>query len=186
MLARAIVLGFGALLLAGCGISGDFRRDPGYAAFDSAGGLAEHREVGLSFGPAPLALARFFVDEEDPKAGAILAELRAVRVYVYEGIPDGERLTQRLRGIESGLLDDGWRTVATVREDSSRVSVLLRPNGSGGSHGLAVIVQEPEELVLVNLIGNVRLDLFAEYMAELHVDTPKIDIDPKTLEARVR
>jgi hypothetical protein len=51
---------------------------------------------------------------------------------------------------------------------------------------MAVIVQEPTEVVLVNLIGNVRLDLFAEYMAELDVDTPKIDIDPKTFEARVR
>jgi hypothetical protein len=181
MLARSSALGFGALLLAGCGITGDYRRDPGYAAFDSAAAFAEHREVGLSLGPTPLALARWVADEEDPRAGAILAELRAVRVYVYEGIPDSERMTKHLRGIESGLLDDGWRSVATVREDDSRVSVLLRPNGSGGSHGLAVIVQEPKELVLVNLIGNVRLDLVADYMAELDIDTPKIVIDPQTL-----
>jgi hypothetical protein len=51
---------------------------------------------------------------------------------------------------------------------------------------MAVIVQDPTEVVLVNLIGNVRLDLFAEYMAELDVEMPRIDIDPQTLEARVR
>lgn len=186
MLARAIALGLGASLLAGCGISGDFRRDPGYAAFDSAGALAEHREVGLSLGPAPLALARLFLDDEEPDLGAILKELRAVRVYVYEGIPDEEGMARQLQGIQSDLIDDGWRTIATIREDASRVSVLLRPDGDGRTHGMAVIVQEPTEVVLVNLIGNVRLDLFAEYMAELDVDTPKIDIDPKTFEARVR
>jgi hypothetical protein len=186
MLTRAIATGLGALLLAGCGISGDFRRDPGYAAFDAAGDFAEHREVGLSLGPAPLALARLFVDEEEPEIGAILRELRAVRVYVYEGLPDDENTGQRLRGIESGLLEGGWRAVAKIRDGSDRVSVLLRPGESGRTHGVAVIVQDSKDVVLVNLIGNVRLDLLSQYMAELNVDTPKFDIDPKTLETRVR
>ena len=38
----------------------------------------------------------------------------------------------------------------------------------------------------MNLIGNVRLDLFADYMAELDIDTPEIEIDPQTLAARVQ
>jgi hypothetical protein len=186
MLARVIAAGLGALLLTGCGISGNFRHDPGYAAFDSQGELAEHREFGLSLGPAPLALARLFLDKEEPDLREFLQELRAVRVYVYEGLEDDDRTGQQLRGIESGLLDDGWRAIAKVRDGADRVSILLRPNDDGGTHGLAVIVQEPTEVVLVNLIGNVRLELFSEYMAELNVDTPKIDIDPETLEARVR
>jgi hypothetical protein len=186
MLARAIAIGLGALLLAGCGISGNFRQDLGYAAFGSPEALAEHREFGLSLGPTPLALARMFLDDEEPELGAILKELRAVRVYVYEGIPDGEHMVQHLRDIESGLLDDGWVAIAKVRDGTDRVSVLLRPDDNGRTHGMAVIVQEPTEVVLVNLIGNVRLDLFSEYMAELDVDTPRIDIDPQTLEARIR
>ena len=185
MRARAIATGLGALLLAGCGVSGNFRHDPGYAAFDSAGALAEHRELGLSLGPAPLALARLFLDDEEPEIGAILKDLRAVRVYVYEGIPDGERLVQHLRDVESELIDDGWLAVAKIRDGADRVSVLLRPGDDGRNRGMAVIVQEPTEVVLVNLIGNVRLDLFTEYMAELDVDTPRIDIDPETREARV-
>jgi hypothetical protein len=186
MLARAITAGFGALLLAGCGISGNFRQDPGYAAFDSHGSLAEHRDFGLSLGPAPLALARLFLDDEDPELGAALKELRGVRVYVYEGVADDDDTGRQLRGIESGLLDDGWRAIAKVRDGSDRVSILLRPGDNGRLHGMAVIVQEPTEVVLVNLIGNVRIDLFSEYMADLDVDAPKIDIDPETLEARVR
>lgn len=186
MLRRAIATGLGVVLVAGCGISGDFRRDPGYAAFDAADELAERREVGLSLGPAPLALARLFVENEEPEIGAILRELRAVRVYVYEDLPDDERTGQQLRGIESGLLDEGWRAIAKIRDGSDRVSVLLRPGESGRTHGVAVIVQDSNEVVLVNLIGNVRLDLLSAYMAELNIDTPKLDIDPKTFETRVR
>ena len=186
MRTRVIATGLAASLLAGCGISGNFRHDPGYAAFGSAGTLAEHREIGLSLGPAPLALARLFLNDEEPDLGAILQELRAVRVYVYEGLPADEQTGQQLRGIESGLLDEGWRAIAKIRDGADRVSILLRPGDHGRMHGLAVIVQEPSEVVLVNLIGNVRLDLFAEYMAELDVEMPHIDIDPRTLKARVR
>ena len=186
MHARVTAVGLAAVLLAGCGISGNFRHDPGYVAFHAPGALAEHREFGLSLGPAPLALARLFLDDEEPELGAILKDLRAVRVYVYEGIPGGARMVQHLRGVESELVDDGWRTIVTIRDGTDRVSVLLRPGNHGRNHGMAVIVQEPTEVVLVNLIGNVRLDLFAEYMAELDVEMPQIDIDPQTLEARVR
>ena len=186
MLARAIAAPLGALLLAGCGITGNFRHDLGYAAFDSRGAFAQHRELGLSLGPAPTALARLFLDDEEPELGAILQDLRAVRVYVYERLPDDEHTRQRLGGIESDLLDEGWRAIAKIRDGDDRVSILLRPGDHGRMHGLAVIVQEPAEVVLVNLIGNVRLDLFAEYMAELDVEMPHIDIDPRTLEARVR
>ena len=70
---------------------------------------------------------------------------------------------------------------------SELVSVLLQPaeHGRNGNRGLAVIVQDPSEVVLVNLIGNVRLDLFAEYMVDLDVEMPRIEIDPETLQARV-
>ena len=51
------------------------------------------------------------------------------------------------------------------------------------ANGLTVIVQEPDEVVLVNLIGNVRLDFINGYMAEAGVALPPIEIDPATLQA---
>ena len=57
----------------------------------------------------------------------MLKELRAVRVYIYEGIPDGERMVQQIREIESGLVAEGWTAVVTVHEPTERVSVLATP-----------------------------------------------------------
>jgi hypothetical protein len=96
-------------------------------------------------------------------------------------------VAQRIKDMQSGLVEDGWLTIVTVREENELVSVLLQPaeHGRNGNRGLAVIVQDTSEVVLVNLIGNVRLDLFAEYMADLDVDVPRIEIDPETLQARV-
>ena len=173
-------------LLTGCGITRNFRNDPGYAEFGSPGPLDTDREFGLSLGPLPLGLARWAFDD-DPEFGPMLRELRAVRVYTYEVAHDPEDVAQRIKDMQSGLVEDGWLTIVTVREENELVSVLLQPaeRGRNGNRGLAVIVQDPSEVVLVNLIGNVRVDLFAEYMADLDVEVPRIEIDPETLQARV-
>ena len=175
-----------ALLLTGCGITGNFRNDPGYAEFGSPGPVDTDREFGLSLGPLPLGLARWVFDDDD-EFGPMLRELRAVRVYTYEVAHDPEDVAKRIKAMQSGLVEDGWLTIVTVREENELVSVLLQPaeHGRNGNRGLAVIVQDPSEVVLVNLIGNVRLDLFAEYMVDLDVEMPHIEIDPETLQARV-
>jgi hypothetical protein len=176
----------GLALLSGCGITGNFRNDPGYAEFGSPGLLDTDREFGLSLGPLPLGIARWVMDD-DEEFGPMLKELRAVRVYTYEVAHDPEDVARRVKDMQSGLVADGWLTIVTVREDDELVSVLLQPaeHGRNGNRGLAVIVQDPSEVVLVNLIGNVRLDLFAEYMVDLDVELPRIEIDPDTLQARV-
>ncbi len=186
MLRTTFTVGTLVLLLTGCGITGNFRNDPGYAEFGSPGPLATDREFGLSLGPLPLGLARWVFDD-DPEFGPMLRELRAVRVYTYEVVHNPEHVAQRIQDMHSRLVANGWLTIVTVREENELVSVLLQPAEAGrnGNRGLAVIVQDPSEVVLVNLIGNVRLDLFAEYMADLDVDVPRIEIDPTTLQARV-
>jgi hypothetical protein len=183
MLARTPLLVALTLWLAGCGLTGNFRNDPGYVKFDALKRLASEREVALSLGPLPLKFARLVIDDE-PELEPFLAELRAVRVYTYEHIRDVEGVVNRIDDLEGELVADGWLSVVTVRDGAERTSVLLRPGKGGVNHGLTVIVQDPSELVLVNLIGNVRLDFFAEYMAELDVDAPELEIDPETLQAR--
>jgi Domain of unknown function (DUF4252) len=185
MLVRTVAAALVALLIAGCGITGNFRHDPGYAPFGATGSLAVDREFGISLGPLPLAFARLVLDD-DPEIEPILKDLRAVRVYSYTVTGDAEGTAQEVRTIQSRLLDDGWIALITVREHAEQTAVLLRPDSGGRNRGLAVIVQDPQEVVLVNLIGNVRLDLFADYMAELDVDTPGIEIDPQTLAAHVQ
>jgi hypothetical protein len=172
-----------SLPLAACGITGNFRNDPGYADF---GPQAQdtHREIGLSLGPLPLGLARMFVND-DPELGPILKDLRAARVYIYD-VDDPERVADRIATTQSELIADGWFPIVTVRDDGERVAVLTHANRRGELRGMAVIVQESEELVLVNLIGEIHLDQFDAYMAGLDVHAPSIAIDPATLQAVVR
>jgi hypothetical protein len=186
MLARTLTLGATALVLGSCGITGNFRHDPGYADFASLRRLDAESDFGLSLGPVPLKIAGWIVDDEgDAELGPLLRELRAVRIYTIEGIADVREAAAGVEKLTAKLADDGWLNVIAVREADEATQVFLRPGKNFAHRGLAVIVQEPDEVVLVNLIGNVRLDFFSGYMAEADVDVPPIEIDPATLQARV-
>ena len=180
---RSVLVLAASLPLAACGITGNFRNDPGYADFGSQQSGAE-RDIGLSLGPLPLGMARMFMDD-DPEIGLLLKDLRAARVYIYT-VDDGERVAQRIEATESDLIADGWFPIVTVSEDGERVEVLTHANRRGELRGMAVIVQDAEELVLVNLIGNIHPEQFDSYMAGLDVHAPSIAIDPATLQATVR
>jgi hypothetical protein len=169
------------LLLAACGVTGNFRHDPGYAEFGKL--PATKREVKISLGPVPLAIARWVMDDDEAEVQSLLRELRAVRVYTYAVARNEQRIGDGLEQMRAALLADGWLSLVQVREGAELTSVLLRPGQDGDNRGLAVIVHEPAEIVLVNLIGNVRLDFFNDYMAEIDVDAPAIEIDPASLEA---
>jgi hypothetical protein len=185
MLLRTLVLGASSLLLAGCGITGNFRNDPGYADFGSLKRLDSESDFGISLGPLPLKIAAWGISlsEDDEEIGSFLRELRAVRVYTFEGIEDPEKVAADVKNVTAELAADGWLNIVAVREDSELTSVFLRPDKNFTHHGLVVIVQEPDEVVLVNLIGNIRLDFIDGYMADLDIDVPPIEIDAATLEA---
>lgn len=187
MLARTLILAASSLLLAGCGITGNFRHDPGYADFGALQHLSADSHIGLSLGPVPLKIAAWGInlaeDEDDEEIGSFLRELRAVRVYTFEGVEEDPADVERgVKDLTAELARDGWLNIAAVREESELTSVFLRPDKNFTHHGLVVVVQEPDEVVLVNLIGNIRLDFIDGYMADLDVHVPPIEIDPAALE----
>jgi|SRR5688572_796045 len=169
-------------LLTACGITGNFRHDPGYADFGSLQRLDAESDFGISLGPLPLQIAKW-VTHDDEEVGPFLRELRAVRVYTFEGIADSKQVETGVEKLRDELADDGWLTVAAVRDGEELISVFLRPDKNFEHHGLTVVIQEPDEVVLVNLIGNIRLDFINGYMADLDVEVPQIVIDPATLQA---
>ena len=121
-------LGLAALipLLAACGFTGNFRHDPGYADFGSLQRLDAESDFGISLGPLPLQIAKW-VTHDDEEVGPFLRELRAVRVYTFEGIADSKQVETGVEKLIGELADDGWLTVAAVRDGEELISVLLRP-----------------------------------------------------------
>jgi hypothetical protein len=182
MLVRTLILGASVWVLGGCGITGNFRNDPGYADFSSLRGLDAESDIGISLGPVPLQIAQWALHDEEDE-GPFLRELRGVRVYTFDGVADPQQAATGVAKVAAQLTADGWLHVIAVREGEGVTSVFLRPGSNFTHRGLAVVVQEPREIVLVNLIGNVSLDLIGGYMEELDVEMPPTALDPVTLQA---
>lgn len=154
------------LLLADCTILGDLRLDPGYAAFGSPGPADTDRHVALSIGPLPLELARL-VMHDDPEVSTLLAGVKAVRVYEYEIDGDDGRVRARIDATRTALLEDGWEQTAAVREDGERLFILVKWAEPDEIRGVAFATQDDDEVVLVNVIGQIRPETLGALIAEL-------------------
>jgi Domain of unknown function (DUF4252) len=161
--------------LPGCGILGNLRGNPGYAAFGSPGPADTDRELALSLGPLPLTVARV-VTKGDPELSPMLRNVKAVRVYTYKVNGDARRVRARMDRVRDRLLDDQWQQIVAVREDGELTSAFVKMEGHDRLRGLAVIVQDSDELVLVNVIGNLKPENFSAVMSALDIDVPGVTL----------
>lgn len=157
--------------LAGCGITAG--RGAGYAHF--ARPANADKVMGISLGALPLKLARIVIDEDEPEAAMLLKGLRGVRVYIYE-LNDGFSPSS-LQPTITRLGQKGWESVVAVREDGERAHVLVKMDRHETVRGMVVLVADDNELVMVNLMGTLRPEMFNAYMEDLDIDTPSVVVD---------
>lgn len=177
--ATLLCAGIAAFGMTACGFTGNLRTNPGFASFRAPATVHDvDREFALSLGPIPLRLATllsrpFFRDE--PWIPDTLSDVRAVRVYAYE-VGDGRRVQAHLEDTVDDLTDLGWEPVAAVREDGGLVAVLVMPEDADAVRGVVVMCQEDDELILVNVIGNMKPETLDTVMDELDIELPVIFI----------
>jgi hypothetical protein len=175
-----LVLVLAALALSACGFTGNLRADPGFASFRTPSTLGSaDRQFGLSLGPVPLRLAtmisRPIFKDEDPWIPATLKSVRAVRVYSYEIDGDDDRVREHIEVTRGELVADGWVPIVAVREDGGLVAALVMPRDPD-IRGLVVMYEEDDDLVLVNVIGNIAPETLGTLMAGLDIELPVIEI----------
>lgn len=168
----------GALALAGCGITAP-RSNDGYADLDSLGMFDVDNTMTLSIGPTLLRFAARHT-EDDPETQALLRGLDGVRVRTYEIDGDADRVAGRVNAMGEKLMDQGWAPVAVVREEGETVHMLIKPiTDAKGDRiaGLTVLVAERDEAVVVNIMGNLKPEMFSDTMIALDVDvTPDVQV----------
>ena len=173
-LAAALV----AICLAGCGLTAP-RSNDGYADLDSLGLFDVDNVMTLSIGPALLRFAASQTDD-DPETQALLRNLDGVRIRIYEIDGDASRVAGRVDAMGTRLQGQGWEPVAVLRDADETVHMLMKPvhdeNGRRVA-GLTVLVADREEAVVVNVMGDLKPELFTDTMAALDVDvTPDIQV----------
>jgi hypothetical protein len=162
------------LLLTACGITAP-RSNDGFANLDSPGMSETDRTLSLSLGPTVLRFAARFMDD-DPETQALLRSLDGVRVRTYESHGDTERIAQNFMDMGRKLDKDGWEQVMLVKEEGDLVQMYAKPSASG-IQGLTIVSAAEDEVVVVNVMGDIQPRYFSDVMLALDVDdAPEVQV----------
>lgn len=81
-----------------------------------------------------------------------------MNVYESNAI-DVEQITDSMSAIAENLDDQGWDRVVRVREDDDHVDIYMRMSDDAEIiHGIAIMVAEPGDTVMVNIVGEISGD----------------------------
>jgi hypothetical protein len=104
----------------------------------------------------------------------LLRSLDGVRIRIYQIDGDPARVAKRLRRMSARLQADGWEPVLLVRDPQEEVQMLLKMR-DGSIRGLTVLSADDEaEVVVINLMGEIPPQRFADVMLALQVDAPAV------------
>lgn len=170
--ARAVILGL-SLALAGCGVMAP-HENPGYADLDGLSWRDVDATVTLSLGPTVLRFAAAMVDH-DPVARDLLRNLDGVRIKAYEVDGNPAEIAADLNSMSAQLQEEGWEAVILVREERETAHVLMKIDQQRIA-GVTVLTSDSLEVVLVNVMGELRFDMFDEAMTAIEAPVPDIDI----------
>ena len=138
---------------------------PGYVDFGQFSPAAGQQFVEVELDGALLKLAAVVAEKENPEIGRLIRDLERVRVNVL-GLNDQTRAstTERVNAVRQSLDQQGWKRVVTVKEhEGDDVAVFLKQGAEDAIEGIVVtVIGRSNEAVLVNIVGNVRIEQLAE------------------------
>ena len=159
---------FCALLISGCGITAP-QGNAGYADLDSMGVFDTDNTINISIGSGLLRFAAAHIDD-DPETRDLLRDLDGVRIRIYEIERNPDKVAARLQHMQSGLLEDGWDPVLLVREEGEETHLLVKIRGDRILGLTLLTMEEDSEVVVINLMGDIRPQSFSNVMVALDVD----------------
>lgn len=161
------------VVLSGCGITAP-HRNAGYADLDGLSMWDVDATMTLSIGPTLLNIASHSI-EDDPQTKALLSQLDGVRVKLYEIEKDPLAVAEDLGEINARLTAEGWQQVVLVREEGETTYVLMKMIDARIA-GLTVLTADATEVVLVNVMGELKPEMLADTMSALEVPAPPIEV----------
>ncbi len=136
-----------------------------------------------------LKFAAKFIPEGDDEAGEIkklINGLDLVYVRVFEFEKEGMYPLAEIEKLRKQLRGPGWWPMVKVesaRKGGDNVDVFLRREADKVL-GLAIIVTEPTELTVVNIVGDIDLEKLSKL--EGHMGIPRIGAAKKAVKSRAQ
>jgi hypothetical protein len=139
----------------------DIQNHPGYVDYSVIKAIAgAEPTVEITLKSPLLNMVTNLIRSQDEEAANFISKLLRVTVNVFESSAiDVDEIAGSMNTIASDLDAQGWERVVRVREDRDHVDIYFRLSDDAELiHGIAIMVAEPGETVLVNIVGDISTD----------------------------
>lgn len=139
----------------------DIEDHPGLVDFSVLTAIANSEPtVEISLKAPLLNMVTNLIRSQDDEAADFISKLLRVTVKVYESNTlDTDDVANSMEDIAGNLDEEGWERVVRIREDGDHVDIYFRLSEDADIiHGVAIMVAEPGDTVLVNIVGDISTD----------------------------
>ena len=146
---------------------------PGYVDFTELSAIAgSEPNVEVSLKEPLLRMITNILRNNEEEAAQFISTLIRVNVRVFDSSRiDTDRMADTMSAVAQRLDADNWERVVRVREGTDHVDVYFRLSETGEMiHGIAIMVSEPDETVLVNIVGDISPDDISAIGARFDID----------------
>ena len=136
----------------------DLENHPGYVDFSTLTAIAATEPtVEFSLKAPLIILITILISNQDNEAADFISKLIRVTVNVFESDDiDVDEVASPMSAMAEDLDSAGWDRVVRVREDENHVDIYFRlVSNADVIYGIAIMVAEPREKVLVNIVGDI-------------------------------
>ena len=145
--------------------------EAGYVDFGKLNPTGAQQFVEVNIKSNLIAMVANLTRKTEPEVADVILGLKAVRVNVL-GLDESNRddLKKRVADIREKLDKIGWERIVTAIEKDQDVGVYLKMKDAKAVEGLCVTVVDKGEVVLVNIIGDIRPEKIATVGERFNVD----------------
>lgn len=147
-----------------------------------SGKAAEVNNVTLDGDMLQLAAKFLDLDRDDPEAAQVkdlVKRLKGIYVMSFEFDEPNQYSAADVQEIRTQLAAPGWSKVIESRDrhNAENDEIYVMKDASNNVAGIAILVAEPKELTVVNIVGPVDLDKLSELSGKFGIPEEKKNKD---------
>jgi hypothetical protein len=136
--------------------------DAGFVDFGTLNPTGDHQFVEVNIKSNLIAMVAALTKKTEPEVTQVIEGLKQIRVNVL-GLSKENRddMKKRVTTIRESLDKAGWERIVTAIEKNQDVGIFLKTKDAKTVEGICVTVIEKDQVVLVNVVGNIQPEKLA-------------------------
>jgi hypothetical protein len=147
-------------------------QEAGFVDFGTLNPTGENQFVEVNIKSNLIAMVAAITKKSEPEVTQVIEGLKQIRVNVL-GLTKENRddMKKRISGIRETLDKSGWERIVTAIEKDQDVGIFLKTKDAKTVEGVCVTVIDKDQVVLVNVVGNIQPE-------KLAVVGERFDVEP--------